>query len=102
MRLITTRDRILSVAKRWQEQYPKDRHGVQTKLDRLDLTIATASHINSVVGNDSWTALACDECGERVDAVVEVGTGSDWDNSTAKICKTCATMALSLFNKEKS
>jgi len=44
-----------------------------------------------------WTLLSCDECGDRVDQVVQVGQEPDYESSTACLCWKCAVNAVALF-----
>ncbi len=43
------------------------------------------------------THLECDECRERVEAVVEVGEEMDRDSSTARLCAKCLLAAFVLI-----
>ena len=107
MKRITERDRILTVAERWDAQYSINIEGVpprpdnplasgdtarqiSERLHKLNLKKVKASTVNKVIGNDSWTRLTCDECGRDVDAVLTVGQEPDYESRTASICRKCA------------
>lgn len=100
MKLITRRDRILVVAKAWKQQYPRpepDKRRTQECLDALDLSTVHGDVVDEVIGNGSWTRLECNECGEDVQAVVEVGQPPDYESSTAQICGPCLKKASKLI-----
>jgi len=48
-----------------------------------------SAEIDKIIGNDEWTKLQCDECGENVKVVVQF-------NET-KICKECLGRGWMLF-----
>jgi hypothetical protein len=106
MEAITTRTLIRSVAARWRGQYGDptalghdDRKmAAAAALDALDPETATAAEVASIIGNDSWTSIRCDECGRRVDAAVRVGEEPARDSSTAIVCRECLARALDLLD----
>ncbi len=108
MRIITKREKIKTVACRWYKAYshmidsPYDsaKKMVFNFLSMLDLNIATEEQITSIIGNDSWTRLKCDECNKPVDAIIEVGEPMDIESSTARICFNCLRKAYDLTLKE--
>ena len=110
MILITKLDIILGVAKRWRSQYNdagldtldyqrphQTKRDILNQLEALDLTSATQEEVNKIIGNDSWTALKCDECGEDVDAVVRVGEEPNYESQTACVCRACLAKAAQLL-----
>lgn len=102
--LVTTRDQIRSVARRWRSQYGKDHpmRVILARLEELDLEVATREDVKAVMNkvsmDDTWTMLKCDLCGREVDAVVVVGQSSDVDSRTAELCSDCARALSNLFD----
>ena len=108
MKRITERDRILTVAERWDAQYSINIEGmpprpdnplasgdtarqISERLHKLNLKKVKASTVNNVIGNDSWTRIKCEECEKDVEqAVVLYGSGSD---SAIEICESCLNLA---------
>ena len=78
--------------------YGGDRRGRATgvELRALDPETATDEELSEVIGHParSWTTLKCDECGQEVDAVVQVGEEQDYDSATANVCTPCLQEAL--------
>lgn len=101
MRLITLRDTIKSVPDSFAKQYHRtcDSSKIQklVQLKNLDTEIATVEDITLIIGNNSWTKLTCDECGEHVQAVVMVGQEPDYESATVCLCKSCASKVINLF-----
>ncbi len=100
----TQRQLIQAVAKRWREQYqpfsdkdPMDKRGIADKLDALDGNAASAEDVNAIIGNQSWTRLACDECKEDTTLTVQVGDEPDYESHTAELCLECAEKAAALI-----
>ena len=115
MNLITQRDLIRAVAKRWRETYepftddqplfswrtgqtspPLNKQQIAEKLDALDPETATAEEVNAAIGNESWVRLSCDECGKETEALVTVGQAPDYESHTASICHTCVQKLVQL------
>ena len=108
MKRITERDRILTVAERWDAQYSINIEGVpprpdnplasedtarqiSERLHKLNLKKVKASTVNKVIGNDSWTRIVCEECEKTAEQVVVLyGSGSD---TTIEICESCLNLA---------
>ncbi len=94
MRIITQRNMIRGVVKRWDEQYPEkswkgtDKEQIHIQLQQLDLEIATADEVNKIIGNTSWTEEACDECGKAVDKVIVFGQ-EEYGSSSIYLCFRC-------------
>lgn len=55
--------------------------------------------VDRVIGNNSWTKTACDECGEYKDNLIRFGEESDPDegSNTAWICEDCLKRACKLM-----
>ena len=104
LKLITQRDLIRDLAKRWAEQYgssywknDEEKQSILRKLEAADLETATAADIEAVIGNNSWTTLECDVCDLYVDAVVQCGDEPDYESSTANMCRACAIKAAEML-----
>ena len=116
MTIITQRQLIQSVAKRWRRQYqpfkndkplfswrtgvtstPKTKQQIADELDSTDLDVASADDIYAIIGNDSWTTLKCHECDHDVTAIVQVGEEPDYESHTANLCIDCAKKAVDMF-----
>lgn len=73
MTVLTKRQVIESVAKRWREQYNEDYRArskdILINLEKLNLKTCSAKDIDKIIGNDSWTTLTCDLCEKKVSAV---------------------------------
>lgn len=102
--LITERDMIRSVAERWRGQYAGDLRGrfgkTARQLDALDVEHASADDVATIIGNRSWTEVACDGCGDKATTAVQVGAEPDYESSTAVLCPTCLRKAVALLPDE--
>lgn len=104
MLIITTRDRIREVAKRWGQAYGKGQYGQDkmetlSKLSLLDLETVSAEKVDEIIGNKSWTSQRCDECDEYVHSVVRLGMEPDYDSNTAYVCFDCLSKAAALVGE---
>lgn len=99
MKRITERDRILTVAERWDAQYSMLASGdtarqISERLHKLNLKKVKASTVNKVIGNDSWTRVTCEECEKDVgQAVVLYGIWGSGSDSAIEICESCLNLA---------
>ncbi len=106
MNVITKKDLIAGVARRWDRQYPPgvmkslppisgalDVSSVSARLHALPPD-ATEADVAAAIGNGRWTKLQCDECRADVDVVVSVGAEPDYESATARICLPCAEKAV--------
>lgn len=107
MKIITQRDLIKTVAKRWDQQYHpyvndvplfSARNGfrrdltkkeIHEALKNLDPETCSAEEVNNIIGNSSWTNLTCNQCQKQVKEVIELGEEPDWESNTAQICFSC-------------
>jgi hypothetical protein len=103
-RLLTVRQCIRTVAKRWREQYPgpQDVQGTRgdtwRALRALDVEAATVEDVARIIGNDSWTSIKCDACGRYdCELAVEVGELADYETRTATLCAGCLLDAADLL-----
>lgn len=110
MRIIDERHQVRGVAERWKQQYCRDNGQwmgfggdsaeIYTKLSALDPETAVASEVAAIIGNNSWAGpQPCNECGETVGRVVEIGQPPDYESATAQICEGCIRKALALFQQ---
>lgn len=105
MKVITIRSQIREVAGRWRKQYPPGGHSygrekdeIQSKLDALDVETAMPSDVTEIIGNSSWVGPQdCHECGDKFEAVLELGEPDDYDSYTVRACAGCLRKALSLM-----
>lgn len=109
MRIVTRREVIRAVADRWAEQYQNalskpestladQRHpkAILRQLRALDLEEATPAQVEAIIGNDSWTALNCNECGESAETVLRFGH-DDYESTTHGLCPKCVHAAFALW-----
>lgn len=102
MKSWTTRDQIREIAQRWARQYPPghkfgaDKDGVAQRLAALDGESATAADVEAIVGNASWVGLKCDDCGAKVEAIIQLGEEPDCESATANVCDDCIRKACEL------
>jgi hypothetical protein len=105
MELMTQRDRIRTIATRWEYAYKggisvkfgQDKADILDRLKQLDLETVDAKTVNEIIGNNTWTIAECSECKRIVKDVVMVGEQPDYESNTAYLCKKCAERAWSLF-----
>ena len=94
MKLLSEREQVRSVVKRWRERYPDPEFRLRD-LDALDPETATAEDVAAAMGNRSWVCQrTCDECGEDSWSCVELGEEPDDESCTATICEGCLRKAL--------
>lgn len=101
MKTITIRDCIREIASEWDQKYgpfsrwanDHNKNRIGTELAALDRETATAEDVAAIIGNDGWTHLKCHECGQTVEAVVEVGEEPDYESCTARLCLPCVQSA---------
>lgn len=111
--IITTRDRIRGVAKRWAEQYKVKRGpdaerwtAIENRLAALDVETATAADVKAIIGNDSWTDVNCDVCGKDAGTVVSMERPPSYvdpdfppdPDVVACVCRACLVAALAEFD----
>lgn len=121
MNITTKRDLIRAVSKRWRQQYepftddkplfswrtgitspPLNKQQIAEKLDSLDCENATPEDVEAIIGNDSWTRLVCDECGNEADSVITVGQEPNYDSHTASLCLNCIRKAAAMFDSHNA
>lgn len=100
MKIIRQQDLIRGVAALWKgayfdrlgKWYGEDKRAIWEKLAALPSN-ATADDVASAIGNRSWTTLKCDECGDEVTDVLQVGQEPDYESATVDLCFYCVTLA---------
>ena len=108
MNIITKRDRIRTVAKRWSKQYGIGTHweadpvkqGISQSLEMLDKETCSADDVAKIIGNNSWTRMRCDECKEDTTWIIQLGEMLRYENNTANICRACFDKAITLVNSQ--
>jgi hypothetical protein len=100
------------VPERWKQQYFLDgrwgatilgsTEAIYNGLKALDLETATATEVEAIIGNGSWSHQRCNECGEYAVTVVEIGAPEDYESSTAHVCEPCMRKAIALFEAAAS
>lgn len=102
MRVKTKQENVLSTPKRWGEQYDgtdNPKHAAITKkLNKLKPK--TEKKIIDIIGNSSWTRLACLSCESDVDAVIEFRDDIPYEQDSVYICKDCLASALLMINQK--
>lgn len=111
MRIVTQRDLIRGVAAKWAAQYHyainkpdedqpwptgQTKTSIWEALKALDGEVATAAQVNEIIGNSSWVALNCDECGVATEQVLMFGT-SGYESSSHGLCAKCVHAAFALW-----
>ena len=102
--IVTERDLIKNVVSQWEGVYGSGRHGDDSllkkleRLRRLDLDTVSASEINSIIGNATWTTDRCSQCGGYSSPVIVVGQVPDYESSTATLCRPCFDEAAACWN----
>ena len=107
MKLINRQTLTNEAAKRWKEQYCSNgewyasrclpREETYAKLLALG-TNPNPNDVDGLIGDSSWTDVkSCNECDQQVDELVEIGEPSDYESSTAYVCKKCLLEALEMF-----
>ena len=114
MKVITKRDVIKSVLSRYQEQYKNYRDdqivGVgagrasvgETKrlLSKLDLDKCTEADVDAAIGTKGWASLTCDECHEKVDALIHIGDEPDYEAQWQMLCANCIKKAADMLTRK--
>lgn len=105
MEVITIRDQIRSVAKRFRKSYERSlgelswkcdgqtRGDIADELDAMDAETAGPEDVERIIGNASWIGLTCHDCGGDVEAVIQLGEPMDYESQTAHVCAVCIAEA---------
>lgn len=100
MRLITRAENARKATASWystyfqggQWRYGEDKQEKYRSLLELGEN-PDADDVDRVIGNDSWTACRCDECGTLREVVLQIGEDPGYESATANICKPCLRKA---------
>lgn len=99
MNIISKKNLIANVSKRWDEQYRNT--GSKDKIlkgERLRTEKPTTEEqIKKIIGNDSWTRNHCHECGNDSEITIQLGQEPDYESATANICPVCLKKALEII-----
>lgn len=110
MELITTRDNIKRVTTRWYHNYKSqikgevpslgglDKKEVYEKLKKLNLETCSASDVDKIIGNTSWTRIKCDGCEKETQLAVIF---EHWEDTTT-VCNNCIAKANEELKKVSS
>ena len=103
MELITTQMNALAAPRRFAEHYSQSYYKERglfreeaLALLALEPSEITPERIASIIGNDSWTQINCDECDQPTDAAVIVGAGPNWDRNPSTVCLDCVRKSAAL------
>ena len=107
MEKITRQGRANASAERYEEQYSGAilQGGGYKQFDPAKVLQALRSlgptpdpeDVDRVIGNDSWTFLSCNECGEKAQVVLRLGDPPDYESSTVELCFPCIIKAAALM-----
>lgn len=109
MQVVTSRDVIRAVRKRWLNQYKDSRAEdeiggrdnreqvgvIRKRIKSLDLESCTVADVNKAIGTTGWADNECDVCDGNHDVVIligDVGYEERWLN----ICPSCLSKASKL------
>jgi hypothetical protein len=98
-KIMTRAEQVAGVPARWERQYeryfshdPEDTKRKQAITSAL-LSLPdgfTGDEVDEIIGNTSWTRLACDHCGRDSKALVSLG-----DDPYVSVCARCLSLAVS-------
>jgi len=99
--IVTQRDIIRGIPARFRESYGRDlggycwkpgwtKGGILKALDAADVETISAKEVGEIIGNDSWTNLDCDLCGESQTLIIRAGDEPDYEVRWLDICVKCA------------
>lgn len=96
IKILTLQEHINTVGIRFMTQYQK----VPTKFE-IGRTISKLPDpkdketIDKLIGNDSWTKLICEVCGQKVNKLILLRPSyyNEYENSGIEICADCLNEA---------
>ena len=114
MKVITIRTQIRELPDRLKRQWQRpdgswkglydgrSMEKLHAAIAALDPERATLKDVNTILDPDTWwvEALECDECGELVEAIVQLGDEPGYESSTANVCIGCLRKALDMARFE--
>lgn len=97
MKVISRTGKAMNVARDWYNTYHGGRLGWRYGPDKeaiYEKLVALGDDpdpdaVDIAIGNKSWTHCICNECGNSVEYVIQVGQEPDYDSATASICYSC-------------
>jgi hypothetical protein len=98
MHKVTVDELVANIHSRWLEQYPEDKPHIAQALEVL--APPTKDEIDRIIGNSSWTRLACEECERDVERLVYVGETITYEQSPVGLCADCLDAAVKLMVSE--
>lgn len=103
MKVFTPKTLAATALERWRRQYGDNnlalKHLVSDRLEALGPAPAP-EQVNEVIGNDGWTRMTCDECGnDNPPVVVQLGQEPDYESRTANVCLECLRKAVTAAEK---
>jgi hypothetical protein len=111
MNVVTERDLIKTVAKRWRNRFYSyidgwlhlewlDTEKAYNELLKLPPN-ATGAQVEAITGSLSWTKITCDECGIPAELIVIIGEKPDMERSPAGVCIDCLEKAVDIAKSTK-
>jgi len=103
MEVITKKAKMENVAQTFRAQYSENtvlRNGNTGDIYKalIELNPKTEDAIAEIIGNRSWTANNCNECGKDSDVLIQIGQPEDYESSTAWICRDCLSKAIAMID----
>jgi hypothetical protein len=101
LKRILLEDVIRGVSKRWDEQYRNTKDEDKISIGNLLRVPGGLSkfQIDTVIGNESWTRLACNVCNQDCKMVVDLEDRDDSDvSASVRICFYCLVKGLEIYN----
>lgn len=96
IRVITSKERALEVAERYESQHTKagklSAKHEQFYQQLVELEDKSIESVNSFIGNTSWTIIYCGCCEAEIDCAVQL-TVEDADTIDFNICLSCLKIA---------
>lgn len=97
MKVYTRQDLANLVPARYAAVYDSGKYGESHQLKSAELkmlpTPIDPDKVDRIIGNDSWTQVRCDECGEYRGGYVAIGN----DETCVSLCFECARQIQSLL-----
>lgn len=98
----TKSENVASVPARWAAQYPDISMGADKLLKKLALLALpagfSASEVDTIIGNSSWTQHTCTECRADVDVLAVFSNYDEW----VAVCEKCLRTASRLVRAAKA
>lgn len=98
-------DIVREVPNRWASQYsgPNEWPDTVEKTRKLKALPAgfSASDVNKIIGNESWTRNQCTECKEDCDVLVRIGETPDYDAQWVDVCHDCLRKAIVVITAKR-